>query len=79
MRILDSLRGRVFVRTLDRSAAVSRAPTCGPGPDTHLEEDELEAALADHASVFRKYTDTSRSRNASVNLTSRLKALTLQC
>jgi len=54
------------VRILDRSAPVSRAPTHGPGPDTHLEEDELVAA--DHASVFRKYTNTSRSRSASVNI-----------
>ena len=49
------------MRILDRSAPVSRAPTHGPGPDTHLEEDELVAA--DHASVFRKYTNTSRSRS----------------
>ena len=51
------------MRIVDRRAPVSRAPTYGPGPDTHLEEDELEAALADHASAFRKYTNTSRARN----------------
>ena len=35
----------------------------GDGDEEDLEEDELEAALADHASAFRKYTNTSRARN----------------